>query len=315
MQKIFTLSLLLSINLNTFSQGCTPKKIQGLTLVNQRSPSDTSTVIVSSCWGNRPQASKKDTDTTIRIRCHATRTSTEPLYILNGWPMEQKDISNLDPNSIESINIIKNASAIAIWGHQGVNGVILITTKKAKTRLLEIVDKTSGSPLVGASISFKPMNNKKSVGFFADASGHVATENLNESRYEIEVSMIGYKNRQAVWKPDSSSNHIELEKNRTTRGRNAEVNVPIQARQIPVKIYPNPLLKGQSFTIELTNPIAATITANVLSVNGQQVLSRSFNVTNRLTIPTDTRWPAGTYFIQLCNQNGERIKTEQVILH
>src|SRR5690606_3240530 len=42
------------------------------------------------------------------------------------------DINSLNPNDIESIEILKDASATAIYGSQGANGVILITTKQGK---------------------------------------------------------------------------------------------------------------------------------------------------------------------------------------
>jgi len=51
-----------------------------------------------------------------------------PLYIIDGLV---GDINNLNPNDIESINVLKDASATAIYGVQGANGVIIITTKKA----------------------------------------------------------------------------------------------------------------------------------------------------------------------------------------
>ncbi|MGC9355887.1 MAG: TonB family protein, partial [Mariniphaga sp.] len=54
-------------------------------------------------------------------------TSTEPLYIVDGKPTE--NISQLPPDDIESISVLKNASSTALYGSKGKNGVILITTK------------------------------------------------------------------------------------------------------------------------------------------------------------------------------------------
>jgi TonB-dependent starch-binding outer membrane protein SusC len=56
--------------------------------------------------------------------------STEPLYVIDG--MIGADITLLDPNDIESIDVLKDASATAIYGSRGANGVILVTTKGAK---------------------------------------------------------------------------------------------------------------------------------------------------------------------------------------
>lgn len=53
----------------------------------------------------------------------------DPLIVLNNFPYEG-DISNIDPNLIESITVLKDAAAASIWGTRAGNGVIVITTKK-----------------------------------------------------------------------------------------------------------------------------------------------------------------------------------------
>jgi len=54
----------------------------------------------------------------------------EPLYVIDG--IQGASFSDLNPNDIESINVLKDASSTAIYGSQGANGVIIITTKKGK---------------------------------------------------------------------------------------------------------------------------------------------------------------------------------------
>ena len=58
---------------------------------------------------------------------------TSPLYVIDGFPSETSGMGALNPNDIESIDILKDASATAIYGSRGANGVIIITTKKGKT--------------------------------------------------------------------------------------------------------------------------------------------------------------------------------------
>jgi TonB-linked SusC/RagA family outer membrane protein len=55
-----------------------------------------------------------------------------PLYVIDGFPTEDANAATLNPSEIESIEVLKDASATAIYGARGANGVILITTKKAK---------------------------------------------------------------------------------------------------------------------------------------------------------------------------------------
>src|SRR5438309_8876008 len=70
----------------------------------------------------------------ISIRIRGTRSltaSNDPLYVLDGIPMAG-GIGDLNPNDIESIEILKDASATAIYGARGASGVVLITTKQGK---------------------------------------------------------------------------------------------------------------------------------------------------------------------------------------
>ena len=65
---------------------------------------------------------------TIRIRGVGTVNDAEPLFVVDGMPVT--DINYLSTSDIQSMEILKDASASAIYGSRGANGVILITTKK-----------------------------------------------------------------------------------------------------------------------------------------------------------------------------------------
>lgn len=68
---------------------------------------------------------------TIKIRGASSITAgTEPLYVIDGFPTTSDDMSNLNPEDIASIDVLKDASSAAIYGSRGANGVIIVTTKK-----------------------------------------------------------------------------------------------------------------------------------------------------------------------------------------
>ena len=67
---------------------------------------------------------------TVRIRGVGTNGTAQPIYIVDGMPVS--DIEYLSPYDIESMEVLKDAAASAIYGARGGNGVILITTKKGK---------------------------------------------------------------------------------------------------------------------------------------------------------------------------------------
>ena len=78
---------------------------------------------------NKPGASPS-----IRVRGSGSITaSNEPLYVVDGFPLMDGNISDLNPSDIESMEILKDASSTAIYGSRGANGIVMITTKKGKS--------------------------------------------------------------------------------------------------------------------------------------------------------------------------------------
>jgi len=67
---------------------------------------------------------------TIRVRGYSSNSSSEPLYVVDG--VRLSNISGIDPSTIASMEILKDAASAAIYGAEAGNGVVLITTKKGK---------------------------------------------------------------------------------------------------------------------------------------------------------------------------------------
>ena len=70
--------------------------------------------------------------------------STAPLYVIDGFPVENPDPASINPEEIESMTILKDASSTAIYGSRAANGVILIQTKRGSV----------GKPVVSFSSSY-----------------------------------------------------------------------------------------------------------------------------------------------------------------
>lgn len=74
----------------------------------------------------------------VRIRgTNSIQGSNEPLYVVDGFPLNGS-LSLLNNADIESMEILKDASAIAIYGSRGANGVVIITTKKGKAEATQV---------------------------------------------------------------------------------------------------------------------------------------------------------------------------------
>lgn len=80
--------------------------------------------------------------TNIVIRGNSSITQdNSPLWVIDGFPVENPDNNAINPKDIESITILKDAASTAIYGSRGANGVILVTTKSGK----------AGAPVVAFS--------------------------------------------------------------------------------------------------------------------------------------------------------------------
>lgn len=123
-----------------------------------------------------PQAAMDDEDyqplnESVTIRgTSSLKAGNNPLYVIDGIPHDGPQY--LNPNDIESVSVLKDASATSIYGARGANGVILVTTKKNKESI-------SAAPL---SISYK---NETSVEFAIDHKQTVISNNqLNAFVYK-----------------------------------------------------------------------------------------------------------------------------------
>ena len=69
----------------------------------------------------------------IKIRGLGTVNDSDPLLVIDGVPMVNMGMNSINPNDVETIDVLKDASATAIYGARGANGVVIITTKKGKS--------------------------------------------------------------------------------------------------------------------------------------------------------------------------------------
>ena len=102
----------------------------------------------------------------IRIRGVSSNNSSDPLYVVDG--RLTKSISGIDPNDIESMEVLKDGASAAIYGAEAGNGVILITTKKGKGSGKITYDYQYSSQ----SVSKVPhmMNSEQFIDFYTEAN-------------------------------------------------------------------------------------------------------------------------------------------------
>ena len=143
-----------------------------------------------------PASGEPGTGAQIRIRGNASlNASNDPLIVIDGVPVSAEGgagmanpLSSVNPNDIESMTVLKDASATAIYGSRASNGVIIITTKKGQGKELQ----------VSYNSSYTVKTNAKEIDVMSgyEFADYMLNEYpaMSESDYQKIFNMVGYKN-------------------------------------------------------------------------------------------------------------------------
>jgi len=108
-------------------------------------------------------------------------SGTPPIFVIDDKEVKREEIDKLDPDRIESVSVLKGATAIAQYGERGKNGVVILTLKGKKEAgdvIVEgVVQDEQGEPVIGATILLKGTN----IGTITNVKGHFkirATEGI-----------------------------------------------------------------------------------------------------------------------------------------
>lgn len=130
--------------------------------------------VVALSSGNRPGQG-----VTIRVRGRRSLTaSNEPLYVVDGIPLEG-NINDINPRDIESMEVLKDASATAIYGSRGANGVVLVTTNRGGNHPTTV--SYSGHTGFRQELGRPDMMNGEEFAAFKEASGRDFTSAEEEA--------------------------------------------------------------------------------------------------------------------------------------
>lgn len=115
----------------------------------------------------------------VRIRGLGTMNDNQPLYVIDG--VISSGLGSLNPNDIESINVLKDASTTAIYGSLGSNGVVMVTTKKGRNNEKVQVNVDSYTGFQYTNERFALLNTEQYLQYANDAYGFVPTSPLSSS--------------------------------------------------------------------------------------------------------------------------------------
>lgn len=157
----------------------------------------------------------------ILIRGKGTMNDASPLVIIDGVPGALNDVN---PNDVESISVLKDASSSAIYGSRAANGVILVTTKRG----------TSGKANVSYSGYVGWQSAAKKIDFINDMATHMEMVNVSEGREKYANSLIEQWRQESAagnplypntdWYDEMLKTSVLTEHNLTVRGGSEKTN-------------------------------------------------------------------------------------------
>ncbi|MDB5262574.1 MAG: TonB-dependent receptor, partial [Adhaeribacter sp.] len=220
-------------------------------------------------------------------------SGSEPLYVIDGFPIYPDNaafgtggnrqsanvLASLNPNDIESIEVLKDASATSIYGSRGSNGVILITTKRGK--------EGEGRLTYEGSYSIQQMARSVDMLSGADYARYIneleRTQGGSPRFTDSRINEIGAGTNwmDEVTRQGSISNH-QL----TFAGGTKSMRYSFMANHLDNEgIIKNTFYKRNGFRLNLDNDF----------LNGRATLSNSwsFNRSNSSNVPTDRGGPGG----------------------
>ena len=109
--------------------------------------------------------------------------SNNPLYVLDGIPFDG-DINSINPSDIESMSVLKDAAAAALYGARGANGVVMITTKKGKEGTTKINFKASWGVSSRAFPNYETLNSREYLEAVFDGIKQVTMRSKNSATGE-----------------------------------------------------------------------------------------------------------------------------------
>ncbi|HEX2629967.1 MAG TPA: T9SS type A sorting domain-containing protein, partial [Chitinophagaceae bacterium] len=279
----------------------------------------------------------------IRLRCQgAFHPQAEPLLLVDGEVTPMDSLEKINPSTIESIEILKDAAGTAIYGCRSANGVILITTKHRNLTIC-VKDADDETLIIGATIKFISTDSLKRT-HVKSANGYgFANFKLQQQEYALEISSVGYNSGNFKWKveKDGQSLTYYLRKKYiepvavVVRGYGSVHRreilscgssrlrklTPLQDYPkdniVTASIFPNPLTRGQVATINIHSTKDESMQVRVLTFTGQQLFSFPAMIKegiNRLTLPAKNNLPGGMYMVQVLDHKGKPIQTDKLII-
>ncbi len=323
MRHISTLLLCQILLFSTaYTQDSSNLKIQGLKILSRQFPLTTS--------NTEPVV--------IRIRCLSSNLNPDPLLIIDGIVAEKFDLRNINPDDIESIWILKDHTATALYGCRALYGVIIITTKTGNQRTITVKDVLTGEILASANVDLISMEGRKdTTHLIPDSSGKIVTNRIVYGKeYELITTCVGYKPYRCL------VNSKIVDKNYTVLLLKDSKTLSLVKNQAPItamcynlktvqsyeliskkepdsdqfKVFPIPAKAGSEIKIVWRKAPIGEYIIGLYNLQGQFIKSsfaRIENETNVFVFQIPIVTP-GSYLLQMINKKSGKKYAEKILI-
>ena len=201
----------------------------------------------------------------IRIRGGASlNASNDPLIVVDGVPLSSVNLQGINPDDIESMSILKDASSAAIYGSRASNGVILITTKRGK----------SGKPVLSFSTNLSASYFTKE---FSVLSADQFTNLVKANGNATQIGLLGKANTD--WQKQIFQTALSTDNNLSVSGAIKNIPYRIAGEYLSqTGILKTDKLQREVLSINLNPRLFDNHLKVDLSVHGSNTDSRSANV-------------------------------------
>jgi len=270
----------------------------------------------------------------IVFRCATVKDADQPLFVIDGIPVDSFDLSKIDPNDILRIDVLKNSVATGIYGCRAMRGVIVITTKRSN-RLI-VLDADNKKVLPGATVNI--LSNKKvkqSLVLVADDKGEIDLNSLNLAEaYSMEISCVGYQMQTVKISKAAFDHVIKMEKkyeamdsvfiitNELISRRVCCMCCSIRVDRLSKKnqsenaelfsLYPNPLSSAGTVILKLVQPVFGK--ADFITSSGQIVQTVFLNEENTNPVIHLSHAIPGCYFVRIYDNKSQKAVTQKLIV-
>ena len=210
------------------------------------------------------------------------------LIILNGKTITNAELNNINPESIESVSVLKDKAALALYGDKGKNGVVIVATKQKEsvsdnTEITVKGDSNINKETTSGKTKIKGLDPGKQPLYIIDGKIQTGKADLNSINPEAIESINVLKGKTALDKYGDKAVNGAIEI--TTKAKSGEKQISFSG------------LMNDKNTVRLDDKIFTQVENEPLFPGGDSAWTRYLQKHINSSIPVDEGWGTGTYKI------------------